>query len=165
MRCRSGLELLEAMGETGILSTLVAFLAEALYRQGRDDEAEEFALLSERAAAEDDAASQVAWRSTLAKVLARRGDAGRGESLARQALTIAEDTDFLGMRANVRLALAEVLTLAGRRRGEVEPAVLEALELYQRKGNRVGAAAAEAFLGQGGPVRAVAGLDGGDERA
>ena len=79
---RVGLELFEAMGETGVLSTLAAFLAESLYRQGRDDEAEDLALLSERVASDDDAASQIAWRSTLGKVFARRGDIGRGESLA-----------------------------------------------------------------------------------
>jgi class 3 adenylate cyclase len=160
---RIGLELFEAMGETGVLSTLAAFLAEALYRQGRDGEAEELALLSERVASEDDAASQIAWRSTLAKVLTRRGDAGRGESLARQAVRIAEETDFLSMKADVRLSLAETLTLAGRPDEDTAEAVREALALYEQKGNRAGAARAEALLGERGAVGAVARPDGGHE--
>ncbi len=145
---RVGLELFEAMGETGVLSTLAAFLAESLYRQGRDDEAEDLALLSERVASDDDAASQIAWRSTLGKVFARRGDIGRGESLARQAVHLAEETDFLTMRADARLALAEVLALAGRPAQEAEAAVGEALELYRRKGNLAGTARAKDVVGQ-----------------
>jgi tetratricopeptide (TPR) repeat protein len=160
---RGGYQLFEAMGEKGVLSTLAAFLAEALYRQGRDEEAEELALLSERAASDDDAASQIAWRSTLGKVLARRGDLGRGESLTRQAVHIAEETDFLTMQADARLALAEVIALGERPAVEAEGIVREALELYERKGNRSGAARAGALLGEGGAVRAVAGLDGAHE--
>src|SRR5439155_15319162 len=36
---RAGYELSQRMGETGYLSTTAGFLAEALYRQGRDEEA------------------------------------------------------------------------------------------------------------------------------
>ena len=70
-------------------------------------------------------------------------DAAR--ALARQAVHIAEETDFLTMKADARMALAEVLAL------------------YRLKGNTAGAAAAGAALGQGGSVGALAGLDGGDE--
>ena len=160
---RVGLELFEAMGEKGVLSTLAAFLAEALYLQGRDEEAEELALLSERAASDDDAASQIAWRSTLAKVLARRGDARPRREPHPSGRDIAEETDFLTMQADARLALAEVLALAGGRPRRPKPVVREALELYERKGNRAGAARAEALLGQRRAVRAVAGLDGPHE--
>ena len=51
---REALEALQEMGETGYTSTLEAQLAEALYIQGRYDEAYEATKLSERAAARDD---------------------------------------------------------------------------------------------------------------
>jgi hypothetical protein len=86
-------------------------------------------------------------------------------SLARQAVHIAEETDFLSMQADTRVALAEVLTLAGRPAEDAEAPLREALDLYERKGNLAGSARPEGLLGQGGPVRAVASLDGAQEEA
>jgi hypothetical protein len=96
-------------------------------------------------------------------VLARRGELGRAESLAREAVHTAEETDFLTMKADARMALAEVLAFSRVAREEAEAVVHEALELYRLKGNRAGAAWAEAMLGQRGSVGAFARLDGGDE--
>jgi ATP/maltotriose-dependent transcriptional regulator MalT len=131
---RPSCELLDAMGEKGILSSLAAFLAEALCAQGKLDEAERFTDVSEDAASSDDVASQIAWRSTRAKVLARRGAFPQAESLARQALALAEETDFLNMHADVLIALAEVLRLE-ELDDEAGRCVQRALELYEQKGN------------------------------
>ena len=59
---REALELLDAIGEKGYLSTLAAVLADLLYQQGRMDESEEMARVAEEAGATDDIATQVIWR-------------------------------------------------------------------------------------------------------
>ena len=67
------------------------------------------------------------------------------------------------MRADARLALAEVLALAGRPAREAEAAVGEALELYRRKGNLAGTAQAKTCWASEESVGAIAGLDGPGE--
>jgi ATP/maltotriose-dependent transcriptional regulator MalT len=61
---------LDEMGEQNYISTTAAFLAEALYRQGKLDEAEGYTVLSEKVAASDDVSSQFLWRSVRARILA-----------------------------------------------------------------------------------------------
>jgi ATP/maltotriose-dependent transcriptional regulator MalT len=133
------------MGETGYLSSVAAFLAEALYEQGADDEARRFTYLSERAAASDDVWTQILFRSTRAKLLARGGATDRAEPLARQAVALASRTDALELHGNALLALAEVLRRVGRT-GEAAGAAEEAVALYERKGNVVTAKRARAAL-------------------
>ena len=60
---RADYEALAAMGERNFISTTAAFLAEALYRQGRDDEALRMTEESEEIAAADDVATQYLWRT------------------------------------------------------------------------------------------------------
>ena len=75
-RLRLGYSRLEEMGEKSLLSTSAAMLAQAIYAQGRTDEAERFCDVSEQTAAADDLWTQVLWRSVRGKILARQG---RGE--------------------------------------------------------------------------------------
>jgi tetratricopeptide (TPR) repeat protein len=133
---RESVEALQRLGETGYLSTLAADLAEALYVQGRYDEAEHFTRVSERASAPDDRASQSHWRSVQAKILARRGRIEEAEALGREGLAIMEDTDDLDRRVLMRLDLAEVLELA-RRGDEAIPLLREAIEICEARGNVV----------------------------
>ena len=70
---RAGLATLEAIGEKGNLSTVAAYLAEALAVQEKDDEALEYAALSQRTASDFDVTSHVAWRAARACVEARAG--------------------------------------------------------------------------------------------
>ena len=70
---RRDYEALAAMGERNYISTTAAFLAEALYRQGRDEEALRMTEESEEIAAADDVATQYLWRSVRAKLVARQG--------------------------------------------------------------------------------------------
>jgi len=133
---REGFELLESIGETGYLSTVASSLAEALYRQGRYDEAERFSDLSEQTAAPGDLSSQMGWRSVRARVLAQRGGAEAAEDLARAAVEIARRTDYLNMHAAAVLALGDVVVIGGRPT-EAIPLVEEAHELYASKGNLV----------------------------
>jgi predicted ATPase/class 3 adenylate cyclase len=126
---------LERMGERGFLSTIAGFLAQALYAQGEYDEAERFSRVSEAAAASHDVPSQVLWRSSRAKIRARRGEVEEAEALARAAVGIAEATDLLNTQGDALSDLAEVLALAGRG-GEAAAALEQAALRYERKGNR-----------------------------
>jgi predicted ATPase/DNA-binding SARP family transcriptional activator len=143
---RTGYEALEEIGETSILANVAAMLAQVLYSQKRDDEALRFSDISEEATARDDLVPQVQWRAARAKLLARAGDVDAAERLAREGVALAEETpDFLLLRADALLDLGEVLATTGDRAGAVE-ATEEALELYERKGNVVSAAAARERL-------------------
>jgi tetratricopeptide (TPR) repeat protein len=126
---------LESMGERGFLSTIAGFLAHALCAQGEYDEAERFSRASEAAAATDDVLSHVLWRTARAKVRAERGDAERAETLAREAVRLAEATELLNTQGDALLDLATVLTAAGRRE-EALTAVEAAAGRYEQKGNR-----------------------------
>ena len=135
---RWGYDALEPMGEKGISGTLAAFLGEALYTQGRDDEAETFAEIAARTTTGDDLVPQVLSRTTRGKVLARSGDAQKAEALGRDALRLVEQTDFLDLQADVLLSFAEILQVAGKA-DEARSCVAEARARYERKGNVVGA--------------------------
>jgi class 3 adenylate cyclase/tetratricopeptide (TPR) repeat protein len=135
---RAAYETLERLGERAILSTIAAFLAESLYAQGRDDEALAFALVSADAAGEDDITSQILWRVTAAKAKARRGALPEAEELARQAVGLAEETDCLNLHGDALVGLAEVLAASGRR-DEAAALSMQAVRLFEAKGNLVSA--------------------------
>jgi tetratricopeptide (TPR) repeat protein len=135
----------EALGETATLSTSAAFLARTLEAQGRLDEAERFTTLSAETASADDLASQFIWRGVRARVLARRGELERAELLAREAVALAATTDFLSLRGETLLDMAEVLRLAGDDAASAS-AVEEALRLFETKGNIVLAKRTQALL-------------------
>jgi class 3 adenylate cyclase/tetratricopeptide (TPR) repeat protein len=137
---RWGFERLEEMGEHQDLPGIAAQLAEALYRQGRYDEAEPFAAISEAEEHE-----RTRWRGPRAKLLARRGELERAEELARAATTVASQADNSNSYGNTLMDLAEVLRLAGRADEAVSP-LQDALRVYEEKGNVVAAAKARAAL-------------------
>jgi class 3 adenylate cyclase len=142
-RClRDGYEKLEAMGEKALLSSTAAELAEAVYSQGRYDEAGELTEASEALAAPDDVSAQVVWRGVRAKVLAKRGYSDDAERLARNGVALAEQTDWLNMHGDALLDLGEVLAEHGAV-DAAETAVLEALRCYEKKGNVVSAGNAQ----------------------
>jgi ATP/maltotriose-dependent transcriptional regulator MalT len=135
---RWGYETLEQMGEKSLRTTIAAFLAEALYRQGRDDEAERLTEVSEELAAADDLVTQVMWRSVRAKILAGRGEVEKAEELGHQAVQLADTTDFPELKAMTARDLAEALAAAGKTDAAQE-LVARAKEIYERKGNVVAA--------------------------
>ncbi|HJQ74724.1 MAG TPA: AAA family ATPase [Gaiellaceae bacterium] len=128
-----GCRILEEAGERSWLSTGACWYAEALYQLGRPGEAEEWARKGAELADTDDAATQVLSRKVLAKILARRGEHAQAEDLAREAMALVDATQALVTQADVRVDLAEVLELAGRRE-EAVPLLNDALERYERKG-------------------------------
>jgi tetratricopeptide (TPR) repeat protein len=130
---REGFRLLDEMGEKALLSTVAANLGEALYLQGRYEEAEELTRVSEDLAPPDDIASEVGWQALRAKILARRAELEQAERLSTEALRLIEQTDALYQHADVLVSRAEVLRLAGRTE-EAKGALEEAIGLYERKG-------------------------------
>jgi class 3 adenylate cyclase/tetratricopeptide (TPR) repeat protein len=146
-RMRQACNLLEQMGEQARLSTYAGQLAQTLCALDRYDEAEEWSRKSEELGAADDVLTQMLWRQTRAQVLARRGELGEGERLAREAVALAEQTDLLIAHGDALLDLAEALVLAGRRE-QAATSVEQALALYERKGNLVMAERARARLVQ-----------------
>ena len=143
---RAGHANLVAIGETAVLSTLAAELADVLYLQGRyDDEVVRLTAESERLAAEDDLLSQMLWRRVRAKVLARRRRPEEAEQLARAAVDLLGTTEYVNVRADALLDLAEVLIVGGRP-GEASPYAGEALLLRDAKEDVAGARLARARL-------------------
>jgi tetratricopeptide (TPR) repeat protein len=131
---RRSYEIFEEMGERGFRSTIAGFLAQALYAQGEYAASARYSRTCEEAAAPDDALSQLLWRRSRAKLMAREGNLERAEALAREAVEVAVKTDFLTDQADGLVDLAEILALAGRRE-EARRELEEAARLYERKGN------------------------------
>jgi class 3 adenylate cyclase/tetratricopeptide (TPR) repeat protein len=111
---------LQEMGITSAMSTLAAFLADALATEGDDDEAMRYSHLSEQHAADEDVVTQVMWRIARAK-------ASRDADLAEQAVRLADPTDYPDLKARAFLALAQVSGDLSFR----DSAIAE----YERKGN------------------------------
>ena len=131
---RQDYETLMKMGEKNYIGTTAAYLAEALHRQGRDDEAATFATFSQETAAADDLAGQYLWRQVQAKVLARRGEIEEAIRLATEAVELTDQSDDPTDQANALVDLAEIHRLAGRI-DDAAAALREALERHAAKGN------------------------------
>jgi class 3 adenylate cyclase/tetratricopeptide (TPR) repeat protein len=124
------------LGEQSFASTAAGRLAEAFYELDRLDEAETWAHRAAELGASDDKLTQMLWRQVKAKVLARRGEHGEAERLAREAVAFCEQTDQLNQVGDAYADLGEVLALAGRA-DEAGAAFAEALTRYERKENLV----------------------------
>jgi len=147
---RWGYETLERMAGKSARGTIAAFLAEAVYQQGREEEARRLTDITEELAAVDDLVPQVVWRSVRAKILAGADELERGEELAREGAALVEHTDFPDLQAATSLDLAQVLAAAGKT-DESARLVARAKKLYERKGNIVAAERCELWSAQ--PIR------------
>ena len=144
---RAAYRALEEMGERAFRSTMAATLALVILEQGRDEEADALAEVSARLGATGDLLTQIRWRRVRARVLARRAEIQAAEALAREALAIAEATDFVNERADALIDLSHVLE-ESRRCEEAVAAASGAVHLYELKGNVVAAAATKFRLGK-----------------
>jgi DNA-binding SARP family transcriptional activator/tetratricopeptide (TPR) repeat protein len=135
---RRDYEALTEIGETYLRSTVAGYLAQAVYAQGRYVEALELSRRAEDLAADDDVTSQAFWRSVRAKVLARQKNVAEAVPLAEQAVELLRRTDGLVTIARALVDLAEVLALDDRP-DEAREAIEEAVRLFERKGNVIGA--------------------------
>jgi ATP/maltotriose-dependent transcriptional regulator MalT len=133
------------MGERALLADTAALLAQVLCHQSRADEALAFTLEAEDAASEDDLSAQVVWRGVRGRLLAQAGRIQEAKRLSAQAVELASRTDWLTDHADALIAHAEVLRLAGESE-EAGRTIQHAIELYDRKGNRVGLRRAESLL-------------------
>jgi class 3 adenylate cyclase/tetratricopeptide (TPR) repeat protein len=134
---RESYEMLERMGMKISLATVAAHLGEAVLHQGHIDEAERRSVESEGLGAGDDLYNEMSWRRLRAKVFAARGDLKGARALARQAVDSAAGVGFLDDAALTWLDLSRILGAAGH--PEAMGAATEALALFERKGNLVGA--------------------------
>jgi class 3 adenylate cyclase/tetratricopeptide (TPR) repeat protein len=134
-------ERLERVGELAYLSSAAPQLAEALFAQGRNEEALRVTERwhPDRLTDPEDSDAQIGWRAVRAKILARAGSIEEAVRLAREATEMAAGIDFLNLRAKALADLAEVLRLAGEPE-ESAAAVQEATRLYEQKGNVAAAA-------------------------
>jgi tetratricopeptide (TPR) repeat protein len=130
---RAGVEQWDALGETGFNSTMTALLASVLCDLGRFEEAEANAAKSRELTAEDDFASQAAWRMAQARVLSHRGEHDEALALADEAVAINATTDYLTWQAESDEVRGMVLAAAGRT-DEAIAAHGVALERFERKG-------------------------------
>ena len=147
---RRGYESLTAIGEVTFLSTVAGILAEAIFAQGRYDEAEGFTRISEESAGAEDIYSQLLWRSVRAKCLARQGNTSDALGLLGECVPLIEATDSLDLRWQALMSRAEVLRLAGRDT-DAGTAVQQAIRAAQQKGNLVAARLSREALARAGP--------------
>jgi len=143
---RADLDALPAMGEGATLATSTALLAQAVFAQGRVDEALGLCDTTAARAAPHDIVTQAIWRGVRAKAVALAGRHGEAEALARAAVALLAPTDLLSHHGDAMLDLAEVLRTCGRAE-EAEQVARDGLALYERKGNAAAAARALAQLG------------------
>jgi predicted ATPase/class 3 adenylate cyclase len=137
---RRDYETLEQWGEQYLRPTVAANLALLLCRQGRFDEAAEFARVAEEIAADDDVESQALWRSAKALILAREGDPA-ADTTARAAVELLRRTDALVQIADALIVHASVMEEHGDLAASGDM-LREAAALYGRKGNVVSERAA-----------------------
>ena len=130
---RLGVERFDAVGETGFNSTMTALLAGVLCDLERFDEAEANVNRSRELSAEDDFASQAAWRMAQARVLSHRGEHNEAVALADEAVAINQTTDYLTWQAESDEVRGMVLANAGRLE-EARAAFGRSLERFERKG-------------------------------
>ena len=135
----------ERVHDRAHLAVRAAKLAEALYRQRRWEESEQWVLVSRSCAASDDRSAQLVVGAVEAKLLAVRAAISEARELAEETVRLAEGTDGLNLIAFTRLALAEVLRAADLH-SEARRATLEAIALFERKGNSVAASGAGDLL-------------------
>ncbi|MFL6033777.1 MAG: BTAD domain-containing putative transcriptional regulator [Gaiellaceae bacterium] len=144
-RLRAGYVVLEEMGDKAFRPTTAAHLSQALFAQGRADEALRFTHISEDLALDDDLLTQVVWRGVRSRILLGQGRFDEAEELAREAVTLSEATDFLNTQAGALLDLAQICHDTGRL-DESNDAAAEALRLFEQKGNGVAARKVRAQL-------------------
>jgi class 3 adenylate cyclase/tetratricopeptide (TPR) repeat protein len=123
-----------------------AALAVALCAQERYEEAARYAD-SSRDSWGHRVMDQIVWRTASARALAGLGRLDQAVRLAREAVTLAGNTDALNLHGDALMGLAEVFRDAGRPEEAAEGA-RQALERYARKGNDVSARKAKTLLSE-----------------
>jgi tetratricopeptide (TPR) repeat protein len=142
---REEYEIYQRLGDEGHGSTAAAYLAFALCRLGRFDEAEELATIARTIGAEDDMATQASARSAQALVRSARGEHEEAVRLAGEAVDMWADAQSPWFHGNALMTLAEVARAAGLPE-EASEAARGALAAYERKSHEPGMASARALI-------------------
>ena len=127
---KEGCEALLAMGERPYRSGAVVRLTEAVYAQGRLEEAQQLAEEAKALATADDVDTRVRCCAIEAKLLARQGQFGAARRLADQAVALISESSYAGLLAQTLVASAEVSRLAGAPE-EAEASLRRALRIYE----------------------------------
>jgi tetratricopeptide (TPR) repeat protein len=135
---RQSCEVLREFHQTALLATRAGELADAICRQGRDEEAELWVRVAQESAGDEDLDAKLSWQLVQAKILAKRGAIEEAETLAREMVDLVAQTDALNRHAESLLVLAQIYRLSGRT-DEAAELVRKALSLYEQKGNVVAA--------------------------
>ena len=145
---RPAYDALKLMGERSHFSSMAHGLAHIAYAQGNYDQAERFTRECEVATRPNDVQSHIRWRSTRAKILARRGELDAAEQLANEALGLAATSDFYPAHADALMDIAEARALTGKRQ-IAEARRQEAIRFYDLKGNVIAAERTRLLLDSG----------------
>jgi tetratricopeptide (TPR) repeat protein len=134
-------ELCKAMvqlGQSSRLASTASELADVLAISGAVREADEWTLVAERCMAPDDVHARVRWYPARARIHAERGELHAAEDSIREGARLCDTTDDLNRSAKTYHDLAYILGVAGKRE-EASATLQRAIELYEQKGNAVGA--------------------------
>jgi len=130
---RAACTALDGMGDIGHLASMLPLLADPLYELGRMEEiADDIDRLIDLVVPED-LDGRIGMRRARAKLLASRGHLNEAERDMREALELAERTDYLPLRCEVLADPAELLGLSGRPESAAD-ALETALALHAQKG-------------------------------
>jgi tetratricopeptide (TPR) repeat protein len=148
---RASLEELERLNDRAFRATAAANLGENLYLRGELDEVRELCALVREESPEDDRINWVYLGSLEACLLSHEGAFEESEARGREALELADSTDYFFARGRARLYLATVLARAGR---AAESAALanDGLAIFEAKGDVTGFTWSERLLRSAGVV-------------
>ncbi|MGH3082773.1 MAG: hypothetical protein ACRDNP_01715 [Gaiellaceae bacterium] len=96
---RFAYEQIEQMGERGVRSAVFGLLADALLAQGRDDAAIEFAQTAAELAEQEGVTAQALQLTVRSRLSLHAGEVAEAECLAREAVELAETTDYLDLQS------------------------------------------------------------------
>jgi class 3 adenylate cyclase/tetratricopeptide (TPR) repeat protein len=142
---RQALDIHLESGAKWYAATVRALLARAVQLQGREAEAEELLDQAEAEGTPENITFQRLRRAARAHLLAGRGETKEAARLAREAVDIVAATDQINAHANALVDLADILRADGDEDGSAA-ALEQALELYEEKGNVLGAERVRAAL-------------------
>ncbi len=148
---RSSYEVLDEMGLKGSLGETAVPLADALFEQSRNEEADALLEAVKEDCATGDASIEAPLLAVRAKLYAAQGWQEHADRSIRRALVLVRGMDWRCLQADTLLANAEVLQLTARPDDAV-PVLREAHALAQQKGyaaaERRAAGALETLTGQ-----------------
>ena len=142
-------EALRKREEKAVFPTVAAVLADVRCSQGDVTEAADLIAQANEVAVEDDLLTQIKCRSVTARIKARENQCDEALTIAREATTIAEETEYLDWRARAWVDLAEIADSCGSP-SEANEGRRRALDLYEKKGMSVPAAELRQWLERSG---------------